>query len=109
MDKKRFNIASHWEELGAGFQNIFLKEIPFKDLMLITKGFNPNRKFKLLAERAAKVGENQFIIQTVEERLNQKEHTLIPSGSKGVNQPDFPVALTHPRTSRSVAKSHHSS
>ncbi|MBW0577746.1 hypothetical protein O181_117461 [Austropuccinia psidii MF-1] len=109
MDKKRFNISSHWEELGADFNNIFFKEIPIKDLMVITKVFNPNGKFKLLVEREARVGENQSIIQALEEILNQKEHTMIPSGSKGVNQPDFPVALTHPRTSRSVAKSHHSS
>ncbi|MBW0473394.1 hypothetical protein O181_013109 [Austropuccinia psidii MF-1] len=38
MDNKRFNLASHWAELGAICQKICLKEIPFKDLMVITKG-----------------------------------------------------------------------
>ncbi|MBW0494863.1 hypothetical protein O181_034578 [Austropuccinia psidii MF-1] len=37
MDSKSFNPASRWAELGAGFQKICLKEIPFKDLILITK------------------------------------------------------------------------
>ncbi|MBW0544704.1 hypothetical protein O181_084419, partial [Austropuccinia psidii MF-1] len=44
MDNKRFNLASHWAELGAGCQKICLKEIDFKDLMVITKGWNPTRK-----------------------------------------------------------------
>ncbi|MBW0532600.1 hypothetical protein O181_072315 [Austropuccinia psidii MF-1] len=46
MDNKRFNLASHWAELGASFQRICLKEIDFKDLMVITKGWNPTRKGK---------------------------------------------------------------
>ncbi|MBW0465061.1 hypothetical protein O181_004776 [Austropuccinia psidii MF-1] len=33
MDKKRFNLESHWEELEESCQRISLKEIPFKDLM----------------------------------------------------------------------------
>ncbi|MBW0523389.1 hypothetical protein O181_063104 [Austropuccinia psidii MF-1] len=33
MDNKRFNLASHWEELGASFQKICLKEIDSKDVM----------------------------------------------------------------------------
>ncbi|MBW0462179.1 hypothetical protein O181_001894 [Austropuccinia psidii MF-1] len=37
MDNKRFNLASHWEELGADFQKICLKEIPLKDPMVITQ------------------------------------------------------------------------
>ncbi|MBW0508936.1 hypothetical protein O181_048651, partial [Austropuccinia psidii MF-1] len=37
MDSKSFNLASHWAELGASFQKIFLKEIDFRDLMIITK------------------------------------------------------------------------
>ncbi|MBW0575514.1 hypothetical protein O181_115229 [Austropuccinia psidii MF-1] len=44
MDNKRFNLASHWEEIGEIFPNICLKEIPFKDLMVITKGWNPKRQ-----------------------------------------------------------------
>ncbi|MBW0491914.1 hypothetical protein O181_031629 [Austropuccinia psidii MF-1] len=33
MNNKRFNLLSHWAELGASLQNIYLKEIDFEDLM----------------------------------------------------------------------------
>ncbi|MBW0535712.1 hypothetical protein O181_075427 [Austropuccinia psidii MF-1] len=65
MDNKRFNLASHWAELGESFQKICLKEIPFKDLMVITKGWNPNRQFKLLEERTTRIRENQATIQAI--------------------------------------------
>ncbi|MBW0496480.1 hypothetical protein O181_036195 [Austropuccinia psidii MF-1] len=65
MDNKRFNQASHWEELGASFQRIFLKEIPFKDLMVLTKGWNPDRNFKLLEERETRIRENKATIQAI--------------------------------------------
>ncbi|MBW0495612.1 hypothetical protein O181_035327 [Austropuccinia psidii MF-1] len=107
MDSKRFNLASHWEELGESCQKICLKEIPFKDLMLITKGGNSNRKFKLLEEKADRIRENKATTQYIEEQLNQKEHTLIPSGSQGVKKSDSPVASHHSGTGRSVTKSHH--
>ncbi|MBW0474790.1 hypothetical protein O181_014505 [Austropuccinia psidii MF-1] len=85
MDSKRFNLASHWEELGASFQKICLKEIPFEGLMVITKGCNPNRTLRLLEKRATRIRENQATIQAIEEQLNQTEPTLIPSGSQGVD------------------------
>ncbi|MBW0473000.1 hypothetical protein O181_012715 [Austropuccinia psidii MF-1] len=44
VDNKRFNLASHWEELGASCQKICLKEIDFRDLMVITKGWNPTMR-----------------------------------------------------------------
>ncbi|MBW0468977.1 hypothetical protein O181_008692 [Austropuccinia psidii MF-1] len=81
MDNKRFNLASKWEELGEIFQRICLKKIPFKDLIVITKGWNPNRKFQLLKERATRIRENKATTQAIEEKLNQTEPTLIPSGS----------------------------
>ncbi|MBW0517354.1 hypothetical protein O181_057069 [Austropuccinia psidii MF-1] len=109
MDNKRFNLASHWAELGASFQKIRIKEIPFRDLMVITKGWNPTRKFRLLQERATRVREKKATIQAIEEKLNQTEPTMIPSGSQGVNQPSSPVVSHHSRTRRAVAKSHHSS
>ncbi|MBW0481917.1 hypothetical protein O181_021632 [Austropuccinia psidii MF-1] len=65
MDNKGFNLASHWAELGATFQKICLKEIPFKDLMVITKAWNPNRKFKLLEERKARIRKDQATIQYI--------------------------------------------
>ncbi|MBW0469722.1 hypothetical protein O181_009437 [Austropuccinia psidii MF-1] len=109
MDNKRFNLASHWEELGASCQKICLKEIDFKDLMIITKGWNPTRQFRLLEVRANRIRENQGTIQAIEEQLTQTGHTEIPSGSQGAGQISSPVASHHSETNRSVAKSHHSS
>ncbi|MBW0461910.1 hypothetical protein O181_001625 [Austropuccinia psidii MF-1] len=91
--------TSHWEELGASSQKSFLKEIPFKDLMVITKGWNPTRKFKLLEERATRIRENQATIQDIQEQMNPTGHTLIPSGSQGLDQPNSPVASHHSSTS----------
>ncbi|MBW0532256.1 hypothetical protein O181_071971 [Austropuccinia psidii MF-1] len=109
MDNKRFNLASHWAELGECFQKVYLKEIRFKELEVITKGLNLNRKFKLLEKREAGIGESQATIQAINEQLKQKEHTMIPSGSQGLDQPKSPVASHHSGTNRSVAKNHHSS
>ncbi|MBW0568442.1 hypothetical protein O181_108157 [Austropuccinia psidii MF-1] len=75
--------------------------------MVINKGLNTNRKFTLLEEMEARRKENQAPIQAIEEKMNQTENTLIPSGSQGLKQPDTPVDLKHSRTSRLVAKSHH--
>ncbi|MBW0526668.1 hypothetical protein O181_066383 [Austropuccinia psidii MF-1] len=85
MDKRRFNLASHLEELVEGCKKICLKEINLKDLMVITKGWNPNRKLESLEERVARIRENEATIQAIEEQLNQTENTLISSGSQGVN------------------------
>ncbi|MBW0555168.1 hypothetical protein O181_094883 [Austropuccinia psidii MF-1] len=100
MEKKKFNLASHWGELGASFQKICLKGIPLKDLMGITKGLNLTRKFKLLEGRATRIRENQATIQAIEEQLNQTGPTLIPSGSQGVDQPNSLVASHHSGNSR---------
>ncbi|MBW0529995.1 hypothetical protein O181_069710 [Austropuccinia psidii MF-1] len=109
MDNKRFNLASHWEELGASCQKICLRKIPFKDLMENTRGWNPTRQFRLLEERETRIRENQATIKAIEEQLNQTEPTFIPSGSQGVYQTSSPVASHHSGTNKSVAKSHHSS
>ncbi|MBW0584240.1 hypothetical protein O181_123955 [Austropuccinia psidii MF-1] len=109
MDKKRFNLASHWEELGASFQKICLKGIDFKDLMIIAKGWNPTRNFRLLEVRPNRIRENKATIQAIEEQLTQTGPTQIPSGSQGAGQISSPVASHHSETNRSVAKSHHSS
>ncbi|MBW0580522.1 hypothetical protein O181_120237, partial [Austropuccinia psidii MF-1] len=109
IDNKRFNLASHWAELGAICQKICLKEIDFRDLMVITKGYNTTRQFRLLAVRANRIRENQVTIQAIEEQLTQTVHTQIPSGSQGEGQISSPVASHHSETNRSVAKSHHSS
>ncbi|MBW0502213.1 hypothetical protein O181_041928 [Austropuccinia psidii MF-1] len=109
MDNKRCNLALHWAKLGASFQKICLKEIPLKYLMVITKGWNPSRRFKLLEERATRKRENQATIQAIEEQLKQTEPTLIPSGLQGVDQPNSQVASHHSGTSRSVVQGQHSS
>ncbi|MBW0495108.1 hypothetical protein O181_034823 [Austropuccinia psidii MF-1] len=83
MDNKSFNLASHWAELGASCQNICLKEIDFEDLMIITKGLNPTRQFRLLEFRANSIRAKQATIQAIEEEPTQTGHTQIPSGSQG--------------------------
>ncbi|MBW0573163.1 hypothetical protein O181_112878 [Austropuccinia psidii MF-1] len=67
MDNKRFDLPSHWAELGASCQKICLKEIDFKDLMVITKGWKPTRQFRLLEARAQRIRENQATSQAIEE------------------------------------------
>ncbi|MBW0478678.1 hypothetical protein O181_018393 [Austropuccinia psidii MF-1] len=53
------------------------------------------QEFQILAEREARMRENQATIQAIEEQLNKKEHTLIPSGSQGVKKPDYLVGSHH--------------
>ncbi|MBW0586667.1 hypothetical protein O181_126382 [Austropuccinia psidii MF-1] len=77
--------------------------------MVITKGWNPTRLFRLLEAKAQRIRENQATIQAIEEQLTQTGPTQIPSGSQGADQISSPVASNHSETSRSVAKSHHSS
>ncbi|MBW0509520.1 hypothetical protein O181_049235 [Austropuccinia psidii MF-1] len=77
MDNKGFNLESDWEELGASFQKICLK-----DLMANTKGWNPTKQFRLLEARATRIRENKATIQAIEEQLTQTGHTQIPSGSQ---------------------------
>ncbi|MBW0565448.1 hypothetical protein O181_105163, partial [Austropuccinia psidii MF-1] len=109
MDKKRFNLASYLAELEASCQRISPREIPFKELMEITKGWNPTRQFRLLEERETRIRENHATIQAMKEQLKQTGPTLIPSGSQEVDQTRSPVASHHSGTNITVAKSHHSS
>ncbi|MBW0511014.1 hypothetical protein O181_050729 [Austropuccinia psidii MF-1] len=109
MEKKRFNLESHWAELGESFQKICLKEIDLKNLMVITKGWNTTRKFRLLEKRAPRIRKNKATIQAIEEQLNQTGHTQIPSGPQGVGQISSPLDSHHSGTNKSVAKSPHSS
>ncbi|MBW0518922.1 hypothetical protein O181_058637 [Austropuccinia psidii MF-1] len=78
MDIKRFNLESHWEELGASCRKIYLKEIEFRDLMVITRGCNPTRQFRLVEVRENRIRDNQGTIQAIEEQLTQTGHTQIP-------------------------------
>ncbi|MBW0558224.1 hypothetical protein O181_097939 [Austropuccinia psidii MF-1] len=77
--------------------------------MVITKGWNPTRNFRLLEVRANRIRENQATIQAIEEQLTQTGNTQIPSASQGVGQTSSLVASQHSGTNRSVAKGHHSS
>ncbi|MBW0481927.1 hypothetical protein O181_021642 [Austropuccinia psidii MF-1] len=104
MENKRLNLESHWEELGANRQNIYLKEINFRELMVITKGWNATSKLRLLEVR-----ENQATIQAIAEQLTQTGHTQIPSGSQGVYQTSSPVTSHNSGTNISLAESHYSS
>ncbi|MBW0479798.1 hypothetical protein O181_019513 [Austropuccinia psidii MF-1] len=99
----------HWAELGASCHKICLKEIEFKGLMVIAKGWNPTSQFRLLEERETRIRENQATILAIEEQLHQTGPTLIPSGSQGAGQISSPVASQHTETRRSVTNSHHSS
>ncbi|MBW0587881.1 hypothetical protein O181_127596 [Austropuccinia psidii MF-1] len=62
--------------------------------MIITKGWNPTRKFRLLEARAQRIRENQATIQAIEEQLTQTGPTQIPSGSQGAGQ------ISSPETTR---------
>ncbi|MBW0543578.1 hypothetical protein O181_083293 [Austropuccinia psidii MF-1] len=59
--------------------------------------------------KETRILEHQSTFQAIEEQLNQTECTHIPSGSQGVDQPNSQVSSHHSGTSRSAAKSHHSS
>ncbi|MBW0586550.1 hypothetical protein O181_126265 [Austropuccinia psidii MF-1] len=109
MDSNRFNLEFDWAELGASCQKTCLQEIDFRDLMVITKGWNPTRHFRLLEVRAYRIRENKATIQAIEEQLSQTGHTHIPSGSQGGGQISSPVASHHSETKISVFKSHYSS
>ncbi|MBW0492610.1 hypothetical protein O181_032325 [Austropuccinia psidii MF-1] len=100
MENKRFNLASHWAELGASCQKIFLKVIYFRGLMVITKGWNPTRQCRLLEVRANRIIENKATSQAIEQQLTQTGHTQIPSGSQGAGQIISPVFTHHSETNR---------
>ncbi|MBW0565126.1 hypothetical protein O181_104841 [Austropuccinia psidii MF-1] len=85
------------------------QKIDFKDLMVITKGWNPTRQFRLLEARAQRIRDNQATIQAIEEWLTQTGPTQIPSGSQGEGQISSPVASHHSDTNKSMTRSHHSS
>ncbi|MBW0494893.1 hypothetical protein O181_034608 [Austropuccinia psidii MF-1] len=92
MDTRRFNLAFHYAELGASFQKICIRGIDFKDVMVLTRAWNPTRQFRLLEVRENRIRENQATIQAIEEQLTQTGHTQVPSGSLGAGQISSPVA-----------------
>ncbi|MBW0520882.1 hypothetical protein O181_060597 [Austropuccinia psidii MF-1] len=92
MDNMRFKLASHWEELGESFHKIGLKEIDFRELMVITKDWNPTRQFRHLEVTPNRIRENQATTQAIEEKVNQIGNSQIPSGSQGIHQTCSSVA-----------------
>ncbi|MBW0484455.1 hypothetical protein O181_024170 [Austropuccinia psidii MF-1] len=66
-----------------------------------------HQEARLLEERKTRIRENQATIQAIKEQLNQKGPSLIPPGSKEVDQSNSPVASHHSGSRRAVAKSHH--
>ncbi|MBW0517218.1 hypothetical protein O181_056933 [Austropuccinia psidii MF-1] len=95
MDNKWFYLASYWVELGASWKKIGLKEIYFRNLMVITKCWNPTRQCRLLEVRANRISENQATVQAIEEQLTQTGNTQIPSGSQGEGPISSPVTSHH--------------
>ncbi|MBW0510522.1 hypothetical protein O181_050237 [Austropuccinia psidii MF-1] len=77
--------------------------------MVITKGWDSTRQFRLLEVRENRIRENKAAIQAIEEQLTQTGHTHIPSGPKEEGQISSLVASHLSETNRSVAKSHNSS
>ncbi|MBW0465565.1 hypothetical protein O181_005280 [Austropuccinia psidii MF-1] len=105
-------IVSTWQPVGRTWSK-FPEDLSQKDrlqtLMVISKGWNPTRQFRLLKVSANRIRENQATIQDMEEQLTQTGHNHIPSTSQGAGQISSPVASNHSETNISVAKSHHSS
>ncbi|MBW0535905.1 hypothetical protein O181_075620 [Austropuccinia psidii MF-1] len=75
--------------------------------MVITKGWNPTRQFRLLEARENRIRENQATIQAIEEQLTQTGPTQDPSGSQGAGQISSQVTSHHSETKNSVTRSHH--
>ncbi|MBW0500393.1 hypothetical protein O181_040108 [Austropuccinia psidii MF-1] len=109
MDNKRFRLASHWVELVASFQKICFKEIPFKNLMVITKGWNPTRNSSIpfrhqkisgqespfftipgsFREKKRIQGQKQDIFQPKEERLRPNDPEAVGLGEKSTKKPEI--------------------
>ncbi|MBW0580160.1 hypothetical protein O181_119875 [Austropuccinia psidii MF-1] len=58
MENKRFKLASHWAELGKSCQKSFLKEIDFRDLMVINKAESSQAVLTPGGERKQDKGES---------------------------------------------------
>ncbi|MBW0463074.1 hypothetical protein O181_002789 [Austropuccinia psidii MF-1] len=116
MDNKRFNLASHWAELGESCQKICRKEIEFKDLMIITKdcfrltrsrpnqlssGFTPFRHQQIsgkespfftipgsFQEKTRKQGQKQDLLQPEEERVRPLDPEAVGFGERSAQEPE---------------------
>ncbi|MBW0525869.1 hypothetical protein O181_065584 [Austropuccinia psidii MF-1] len=77
MDNMRLKLGCHLAELGASFQKICLKEKDFKDLMVITKGWNPTRQFlqahKEQAKSAVQINDQESLIFIIQRGFQEKK------------------------------------
>ncbi|MBW0463941.1 hypothetical protein O181_003656 [Austropuccinia psidii MF-1] len=103
MDNKRFNQASHWGELGASFQKIFLKEIDFRELML-SSGFTPFRNQQIVGqespfftipggfqEKKRTQGGKKDHLQPKEERVRPNDPEAVGFGERSTQEPEVVV------------------
>ncbi|MBW0524270.1 hypothetical protein O181_063985, partial [Austropuccinia psidii MF-1] len=102
MANKRFNLACHWAGLGESFQKICLKEIDFKDLMVITKDQWPRvttlhnpRKF---LEKKRIQGQKQDHLQQEEDRVRPNDPEAVGFGERSAQEPE--VVVHNSRISR---------
>ncbi|MBW0568823.1 hypothetical protein O181_108538, partial [Austropuccinia psidii MF-1] len=119
MDNKRFNLASHWEELGESCQKICLKEIDFRDLMVITEdsfrltrsrpnqlssGFTPFRNQHIsgqespfftipgsFQEKTKIQGQKLDHLQPEEERVRPNDPEAVGFGERSAQEPEVVV------------------
>ncbi|MBW0476480.1 hypothetical protein O181_016195 [Austropuccinia psidii MF-1] len=77
MDNKRFNLAPHWEEVGASWQKICLKELDFKALMVNTKGEDKDTRKK------------QDIFQPKVERVRPHDPEAVGFGERSTQEPEI--------------------
>ncbi|MBW0478716.1 hypothetical protein O181_018431 [Austropuccinia psidii MF-1] len=105
MVNMRFNLASHWAELGASFQKICLKEIDFKDLMVINKCCNPTRQNQQISgqespfftipgrfqEKTRIQGQKQDHLQPEEERVRPNVPEAVGFGERSAQEPEVVV------------------
>ncbi|MBW0485624.1 hypothetical protein O181_025339 [Austropuccinia psidii MF-1] len=75
MDNKRFNLASHWAELGASCHRICLKAIDFRDLM----------------EKTRIQGKKQDHLQPEGERVTPNELEAVGFGERSAQEPEVVV------------------
>ncbi|MBW0519179.1 hypothetical protein O181_058894 [Austropuccinia psidii MF-1] len=119
MDNKELNLESHWEELEASFQKICLKEIDFRDLMVITKdsfrltrsrpnqlssGFTTFRNQQISGqespfftipgrsqEKTRTQGKKQNHLQPKEERVRPNYPEAVGFGERSTQEPEVAV------------------
>ncbi|MBW0492976.1 hypothetical protein O181_032691 [Austropuccinia psidii MF-1] len=101
MDKDTFNLASYWAELQASFQKIFRREITFKDLMEITKGWNPTKKNQQISgqesptftipgsfqEKIRIQGKKQDLIEPKADGVRTNDPELFKLGERSTKEP----------------------